>query len=86
MATVEGMREDDVADETAAVFKRKKVPLDALSIVSLMQVIVDDPSMGLTHAALQQWYQNASSQAIFMMYNRVERLYRAKQGKQAGDG
>jgi hypothetical protein len=73
--------EEDVLRLTLEILTRKKVPVERLSIISLMQVIVDDPRMGLTHPELQNWYKDASSQTVFIMYNRVERIYRAQMRK-----
>jgi hypothetical protein len=73
-----GITEVEVLSQTIAVLTRKKVAFERLNIITLMQVIMDDPRVSLTCPELQNWYKDASSQDVFIMYNRVEQIYRGE--------
>ena len=81
MPEAEGISDQEVLRQTIEVLTRKKVPAERLSIMTLMQIFVDDPRLGLKRPELQGWFREASSQAIFILYNRVKQVYLELQKK-----
>ena len=76
-----GITEEDVLRQSVEVLTRKKVPLERLSITTLLTMILEDPRLGFTRPELQAWYREAGSQTVFIMYNRVEEAYRLQSDK-----